>query len=648
MEKMKKNIKIFVSNRIDLDSETIDNSLYVPVRCGAVYDKRENVTMIGDNTGENISELKPYYSELTVQYWAWKNVKADYYGLCHYRRYLSFASENFPTGDKTLMPTGLQNMVICENGNSTTFKKFGLMNEKQIYDIICNNDIIVANNFDVSGVVELLNGKEKNVYGFWKSWDGFLIEYKYVEALLELIKKYYPEYEKDVNEYMAGKYFLGFNCFVIKKELFFELCEFEFKLLFEMEKQINMENYTENMSRTMGFLGEILYSIWVYHKSKNSSIKLERRQLIFFKNIEKQKKWEIGNNNNSINVTLYCDDYEYIYFCVMFKSFLKFINKNKKYYIVIFHKNLKSEYINQIKNTICSIDNIVLDFCNINSTLYSTFNIPQNIASDKFNIIGYLPYILHNKTKCIFIDNNIIINGDISVLLDKDNEMFTVKAVKDIEVISQMNFLDTKYKKRAIEVLNLKNPYKFYNESLIVFDLENIRKNFNYSLNNINNVLDNYLIKTKENYNIAEMLNLLYEDDIQTLNFDWNFQCYDIEYSKFLLSFLPLKIKEEYVSNQNNEAQIYSYKSLWLNDLQNVVNKEKFWQYARLTKCYEELFIRMILNYKNNNGNENRIKNIFNKVFPINSMRRKIFRILFPKNSLQWNILKFSYKKLTK
>ena len=92
MEK-KPDIKIFVSHRIDLDSETIDNPLYVNVRCGAVFDKRENVDMLGDDTGDNISEKRDSFCELTVMYWAWKNVKADYYGLCHYRRYLSFAED---------------------------------------------------------------------------------------------------------------------------------------------------------------------------------------------------------------------------------------------------------------------------------------------------------------------------------------------------------------------------------------------------------------------------------------------------------------------------------------------------------------------------------------------------------------------------
>ena len=78
----KPDIKIFVSHRIDLDSETIDNPLYIPVRCGAVYDERQNVDMLGDDTGDNISDRKFGLCELTVQYWAWKNIRADYYGFC--------------------------------------------------------------------------------------------------------------------------------------------------------------------------------------------------------------------------------------------------------------------------------------------------------------------------------------------------------------------------------------------------------------------------------------------------------------------------------------------------------------------------------------------------------------------------------------
>ena len=58
------NVKIFVSHRIDLESQVIDNPLYINVRCGAVYDKRQSdeyVKMLGDNVGDNISEKRFVY-----------------------------------------------------------------------------------------------------------------------------------------------------------------------------------------------------------------------------------------------------------------------------------------------------------------------------------------------------------------------------------------------------------------------------------------------------------------------------------------------------------------------------------------------------------------------------------------------------------
>ena len=50
--------------------------------------------MIGDDTGENISDKNYCYNELTATYWAFKNYEElgnpDYVGLMHYRRHFIF------------------------------------------------------------------------------------------------------------------------------------------------------------------------------------------------------------------------------------------------------------------------------------------------------------------------------------------------------------------------------------------------------------------------------------------------------------------------------------------------------------------------------------------------------------------------------
>ena len=54
----------------------------------------------GDDSGDNISDRNAVYHEPTGLYWAWKNVQADYLGLCHYRRYFAHASWSFDLAGK--------------------------------------------------------------------------------------------------------------------------------------------------------------------------------------------------------------------------------------------------------------------------------------------------------------------------------------------------------------------------------------------------------------------------------------------------------------------------------------------------------------------------------------------------------------------
>ena len=61
-----------------------EGNIYIPVQVGPAKDDFSG--FVRDNTGENISEKNPNYCELTAQYWAWKNRKADVKGLVHYRR----------------------------------------------------------------------------------------------------------------------------------------------------------------------------------------------------------------------------------------------------------------------------------------------------------------------------------------------------------------------------------------------------------------------------------------------------------------------------------------------------------------------------------------------------------------------------------
>ena len=84
------NVKILVASHKKYKMPT--DEIYLPLHVGAEGKLDEegcplDLGWTKDNTGDNISELNSGYCELTGLYWGWKNLKADYIGLVHYRRH---------------------------------------------------------------------------------------------------------------------------------------------------------------------------------------------------------------------------------------------------------------------------------------------------------------------------------------------------------------------------------------------------------------------------------------------------------------------------------------------------------------------------------------------------------------------------------
>ena len=70
-----------------------EDKLYLPVMAGSVFMTSEETSgYLRDDSGDNISDRNPGYSELTALYWMWKHCDADNIGICHYRRYFTVKS----------------------------------------------------------------------------------------------------------------------------------------------------------------------------------------------------------------------------------------------------------------------------------------------------------------------------------------------------------------------------------------------------------------------------------------------------------------------------------------------------------------------------------------------------------------------------
>lgn len=204
-------------------------SFYVPIKVGS--NKFDNILMLTDSTGNNISLKNPYYNELTALYWIFKNKTDDIKGLVHYRRYFS----------KSIYINKL-------------FYKGTLLSNKKIQKYLSNYDIIVPKSLQMSNTLKYHYQQNHYIKDLDLS----------KQILLELQPTYKESYEFVIETNQKDFQFF-YNMFIAPKNIFDDYCEWLFSILFEVEKRISFEDYDNYQKRVFGFLSERLFNVYVYH-----------------------------------------------------------------------------------------------------------------------------------------------------------------------------------------------------------------------------------------------------------------------------------------------------------------------------------------------------------------------------------------------
>lgn len=211
---------------------------YVPLLVGA--NKNENPNNYEtDNAGENISNKNPNYSELTGLYWLWKNNHDKNIGISHYRRYFSKSSTNNTLYYRT---------VILGSPIPTTTKR--LDEYLKTYDWIIPTPEIVEE-----------GSMEKHFIHCHHKQDLVITK--------EVVQEMYPEYIDSFEKFMHGNKASFFNMFYTTKQQMDNYCEWLFKILFEVEKRVDISNYDAYQKRLFGFLSERLFNIWLEYNQPN-------------------------------------------------------------------------------------------------------------------------------------------------------------------------------------------------------------------------------------------------------------------------------------------------------------------------------------------------------------------------------------------
>lgn len=242
-----KNMKIRIFVATHKPGPVLHNDVFSPIHVGRVNSrfKAEMTSVIGDDTGENISSKNPCYCEMTAHYWIWKNVvDCEYVGLCHYRRYFA---------------------VDITEGN--------------IDQLIQGADVILV---EPSYYID-------SVYSYFAKYVGA----ENMTILSLVMKKLCPDYYETLQTICDGVKFHPFNMLICKKTIFDQYCEWIFEILEECEKYIKPAPYT-NARRALAYMAEMLTGVYFIHRQMRIKsvpyYKIEGDQKLLVSHSEEFKK----------------------------------------------------------------------------------------------------------------------------------------------------------------------------------------------------------------------------------------------------------------------------------------------------------------------------------------------------------------------
>lgn len=221
--------------------------LCAPIQCGAALNPPID-GICRDDTGDNISLKNREYCELTAHYYAWKNIEADYYGFCHYRRF--FAAEGC---------TGYP--YIAKGALSEKKRRFFFRDEEYWRGLVFAYEIIapLSEDMGIPAGVHYCTSK-----------------YHHAEDLhlfLGILAEKAPRLTDTAKKYLSQNRQYFCNMFIMDKAHFFEYCGILFDVLEEFDRRKKPHGNFQS-DRTDGYLGEIFTGIYLtYCREKGAKIK---------------------------------------------------------------------------------------------------------------------------------------------------------------------------------------------------------------------------------------------------------------------------------------------------------------------------------------------------------------------------------------
>lgn len=386
-------VKIYIS--CHKDCAAVHNDIFTPVR------QKDVVRFLQKGTEEDrfMAAHANEYCELLTQYWAWKYADADYYGFCHYRRYLEF-------NDK--VKTNAHRSVRRDYLNARTAAEMGLGDEAAVRRAVEQYDVLapLPANYYVC-----------TVYWQYKNADNLHIED--LDAVMDIIHTEYPAYDRAAKEYLYGHYLYTGNIFVMRRELFAEYSAWLFGILRRFYRRRDMAalRYSGEAMRTPGHLGERLFGIYLTYLARQKNCSIGKRRIVKFEDTEPPFR-AAPAFGDAVALFVPAVQETLARAAVCLRSVADAASFDRRYDVVLFCSGVGEEDKEKLREVLHGRANFSLRFFDVDRLLDERLLADLPAESRTAYMQLALPHLFAQYRRAVWLDAEVVALQDVAALYD--------------------------------------------------------------------------------------------------------------------------------------------------------------------------------------------------------------------------------------
>lgn len=601
-------------------TDAVQNACIKTIQVGTALALNRLDTAYHDDEGRNISEKNRNYCELTAQYWAWKNLDADFYGFFHYRRYLTFRHVDRAYDCWGNLPEEFIDTACAE--------KYGL-DEDTIKTVLTDCDVVLPEIKDITKMLRMGSNMREQFLG------SGALHAKDLELMNRIIEEKYPEYLPYAEKYEEGHLTVFNNMFIMRRDIFHDYCAWLFDILEEYSRRADMTDYSVEALRTPGHLAERLLNIYCLHLRDKTNCRFRYFQTVVFEETDPLPQLHPAFNKKNVAIALLANDFYTPYVGVLLLSLLGHCSEENNYDIIVLNKDISKKNQNGLRALLQDRKNASLRFLNVKrfeSQFANLFLREHFVMETYFRLL--LPELLPEYKKILYLDCDTIVQADLAELFHEDVEGYMLAACHDADTAGLYNGYEPQKKNYMDTILKIKEPYNYFQAGVILFNLEAFRQKYTTV------EMVRFAASYKWELLDQDVLNYLCQGHVKYVDMSWNSMTdwLGIRISD-IVSRAPKWLLDDYMAARA-EPKIIHYagpEKPWQQPDSDYAGV--FWKYARMSPYYELLLQRLARQEALKSlpaGLKTRVrrkivrtaKKIGNFLFPHYTKRRKFIKVL--------------------